>query len=173
VDLATSEEARTGRRSASRFSDAVLRSGSHAGYAWPSDLCARGGSETLFNKRDYVAAELKTWMQPVEAPLPKFLVETGHKAFVYRDPYGVTLIMGPFNGPRGCTRGRSLRLWPERPAGVGLPPSFPQAPHSIESHRYELVHSADADFIAYQRSKCWIFRRYTSRISIEPETGLE
>lgn len=38
-------------------------------------------------------------MEPIEAPLPKFLVETGHKAFVYRDPYGVALIMGPFNGP--------------------------------------------------------------------------
>ena len=38
-------------------------------------------------------------MEPVEAPLPKFLAETGHKGFVYRDPYGVTLIMGPFNGP--------------------------------------------------------------------------
>jgi hypothetical protein len=28
-----------------------------------------------------------------------------------------------------------------------------QIKHSIESHRYELVHSEDADFIAYQR-KC-------------------
>jgi hypothetical protein len=26
-----------------------------------------------------------------------------------------------------------------------------QIKHSIESHRYELVHGADADFIAYQR----------------------
>jgi aldehyde dehydrogenase (NAD+) len=50
--------------------------------------------ETQFQK-----SQLKTWMEPVEAPLPKFLAETGHKAFVYRDPYGVTLIMGPFNGP--------------------------------------------------------------------------
>jgi aldehyde dehydrogenase (NAD+) len=37
-------------------------------------------------------------MEPVEAPVPKFLAETGHKGFVYRDPYGVALIMGPFNG---------------------------------------------------------------------------
>jgi hypothetical protein len=28
-----------------------------------------------------------------------------------------------------------------------------QIKHSIESHRYELVHGEDADFIAYQR-KC-------------------
>jgi hypothetical protein len=26
-----------------------------------------------------------------------------------------------------------------------------QIKHSVESHRYELVHDADADFIAYQR----------------------
>ena len=50
--------------------------------------------ETQFQR-----SQLKTWMEPVEAPLPKFLAETGHKGFVYRDPYGVTLIMGPFNGP--------------------------------------------------------------------------
>jgi aldehyde dehydrogenase (NAD+) len=42
---------------------------------------------------------LKSWMQPIEAPVPKFLSESGHKAIVYREPYGVTLIMGPFNGP--------------------------------------------------------------------------
>jgi aldehyde dehydrogenase (NAD+) len=50
--------------------------------------------ETQFQK-----SQLKAWMEPVEAPLPKFLAETGHKGFVYRDPYGVSLIMGPFNGP--------------------------------------------------------------------------
>jgi acyl-CoA reductase-like NAD-dependent aldehyde dehydrogenase len=32
-------------------------------------------------------------------PVPKALAATGHKAFVYRDPYGVVLIIGPFNGP--------------------------------------------------------------------------
>jgi len=42
---------------------------------------------------------LKSWMQPIEAPVPKFLAASGHKAIVYREPYGVTLIMGPFNGP--------------------------------------------------------------------------
>jgi aldehyde dehydrogenase (NAD+) len=38
-------------------------------------------------------------MAPVEAPVPRALAATGHKGFVYRDPYGVTLIIGPFNGP--------------------------------------------------------------------------
>src|SRR5215475_7591747 len=45
---------------------------------------------------------LKSWMQPIEAPVPKFLAESGHKVIVYREPYGVTLIMGPFNGPLLC-----------------------------------------------------------------------
>ena len=31
--------------------------------------------------------------------MPKFLRESGYKAFIQREPYGVTLIMGPFNGP--------------------------------------------------------------------------
>src|SRR5215468_2092363 len=44
-------------------------------------------------------AGLRSWMQPVETPLPLFLAKSGHKGIVYREPYGVTLIMGPFNGP--------------------------------------------------------------------------
>src|SRR6201993_1532080 len=44
-------------------------------------------------------SQLKEWMKPVEAPLPKFLAASGHKEIVYREPYGVTLIICPFNGP--------------------------------------------------------------------------
>ncbi|NPT61257.1 aldehyde dehydrogenase family protein [Paraburkholderia elongata] len=44
-------------------------------------------------------SQLKSWMEPEEAPLPKFLAQTGYKGVVYRDPYGVTLVIGPFNGP--------------------------------------------------------------------------
>src|SRR5467141_4078264 len=44
-------------------------------------------------------SQLKEWMKPVEAPLPKFLAKSGHKGMVYREPYGVTLIICPFNGP--------------------------------------------------------------------------
>lgn len=43
--------------------------------------------------------ELEQWMSPVEARLPRFLVEAGFRGKIYREPYGVTLIMGPFNGP--------------------------------------------------------------------------
>src|SRR5271154_6069960 len=44
-------------------------------------------------------SQLKEWMKPVEAPVPRFLAETGHKGMTYREPYGVALIIGPFNGP--------------------------------------------------------------------------
>jgi aldehyde dehydrogenase (NAD+) len=42
---------------------------------------------------------LKDWMKPVDAPVPKALREVGYRGRVYREPYGVTLIIGPFNGP--------------------------------------------------------------------------
>ena len=44
-------------------------------------------------------SQLKEWMRPVEAPLPKFLAASGHKGITYREPYGVTLVICPFNGP--------------------------------------------------------------------------
>jgi aldehyde dehydrogenase (NAD+) len=44
-------------------------------------------------------SQLKEWMAPMEAPVPKALAATGHRGVVYRDPYGVALIIGPFNGP--------------------------------------------------------------------------
>ena len=43
--------------------------------------------------------QIDEWMRPQEADIPKFLAETGHRGIVYREPYGVTLVMGPFNGP--------------------------------------------------------------------------
>src|SRR6516162_7325592 len=48
---------------------------------------------------EYTKSPLKDWMKPVEAPLPRFLAASGHKGIVYREPYGVTLIICPFNGP--------------------------------------------------------------------------
>ena len=43
--------------------------------------------------------QLPSWMEPLEVPVPKALAASGHRALVYRDPYGVVLIIGPFNGP--------------------------------------------------------------------------
>jgi aldehyde dehydrogenase (NAD+) len=48
---------------------------------------------------EFTKSQLKEWMKPVEAPLPKFLAKSGHKGMVYREPYGVALIICPFNGP--------------------------------------------------------------------------
>jgi acyl-CoA reductase-like NAD-dependent aldehyde dehydrogenase len=48
---------------------------------------------------EFTKSQLQEWMKPVEAPLPKFLAASGHKGMVYREPYGVTLIICPFNGP--------------------------------------------------------------------------
>ena len=51
-------------------------------------------AETIFQK-----SQLDEWMKPTEAPVPKALAATGHRGVIYRDPYGVALIIGPFNGP--------------------------------------------------------------------------
>ena len=48
---------------------------------------------------EFTRSQLKEWMRPVEAPLPRFLAASGHKGIVYREPYGVTLVICPFNGP--------------------------------------------------------------------------
>jgi aldehyde dehydrogenase (NAD+) len=48
---------------------------------------------------EFQKSQLKSWMEPVAAPVPSFLAKTGHKAIVYREPYGVALIIGPSNGP--------------------------------------------------------------------------
>ena len=44
-------------------------------------------------------AQLAEWMTPVEAPIPRFLAEGGYKGVVHREPYGVTLVLCPSNGP--------------------------------------------------------------------------
>jgi aldehyde dehydrogenase (NAD+) len=47
----------------------------------------------------YQKGQLRDWMTPTEAPVPRALAATGHRGVVYRDPYGVALIIGPSNGP--------------------------------------------------------------------------
>jgi aldehyde dehydrogenase (NAD+) len=48
---------------------------------------------------EFTKSQLSEWMKPVSAPVPKALAASGHTAEVIREPYGVTLIIGPFNGP--------------------------------------------------------------------------
>jgi aldehyde dehydrogenase (NAD+) len=56
-------------------------------------------TQACFLETEYQKSQLKNWMTPEEAPVPRQLAATGHKGLIYRDPYGVTLIIGPFNGP--------------------------------------------------------------------------
>jgi aldehyde dehydrogenase (NAD+) len=61
--------------------------------------------EHIFETRAAIGAvafqrsQLDDWMKPIEAPVPNPLAATGHRGVTYRDPYGVALIIGPFNGP--------------------------------------------------------------------------
>src|SRR5258705_6348183 len=48
---------------------------------------------------EFQKSQLKDWMKPIEVPVPRALAATGHRGIIYRDPYGVALIIGPFNGP--------------------------------------------------------------------------
>jgi aldehyde dehydrogenase (NAD+) len=52
--------------------------------------------ETLAEVREaeFQQSQLREWMKPVEAPVPRFLAETGHKGVVYREPYGVAMAWG-------------------------------------------------------------------------------
>lgn len=47
----------------------------------------------------FAKADLEDWMKPIDVVLPKALAASGHTAKVYREPCGVTLVIGPFNGP--------------------------------------------------------------------------
>jgi hypothetical protein len=56
-------------------------------------------TQTAIGEVAFQRSQLDDWMKPVEAPVPKPLAATGHRAVIYRDPYGVALIIGPSNGP--------------------------------------------------------------------------
>lgn len=47
----------------------------------------------------YYKENLKTLMQPQEVEIPKGLEASGNKGIVYKEPFGVTLVIGPFNAP--------------------------------------------------------------------------
>ena len=48
---------------------------------------------------EFIRSQLAEWMKPVEAAIPTFLSAVGSKGMIQRDPFGVALIIGPFNGP--------------------------------------------------------------------------
>ncbi|MGC5746356.1 aldehyde dehydrogenase family protein [Chryseobacterium sp. NFX27] len=47
----------------------------------------------------YYKENLKQLMTPETVAIPKGLEETGNKGIVYKEPFGVTLVIGPFNAP--------------------------------------------------------------------------
>jgi aldehyde dehydrogenase (NAD+) len=54
---------------------------------------------TAIAEIEFQKSRLKGWMEPVEEPIPRFLVESPHKGYEYRESRSVTLVIGPFNGP--------------------------------------------------------------------------
>jgi aldehyde dehydrogenase (NAD+) len=48
---------------------------------------------------EFTKMKLREWMKPISAMVPKALAASGHTAQVIREPYDVTLIIGPFNNP--------------------------------------------------------------------------
>src|ERR1700678_3114427 len=85
--------ARMIRENEKRFQEAMAKDFKTASQEYMFETQASAG-ETEVQK-----SQLKEWMKPVEAPVPKFLAKTGHKGMIYREPYGVALIIGPSNGP--------------------------------------------------------------------------
>jgi aldehyde dehydrogenase (NAD+) len=48
-------------------------------------------------------AELAHWIEPEPARLSQCMTDAGYKGIIYREPYGVSLIVGPFNAPLALT----------------------------------------------------------------------
>lgn len=79
------------------FNDALGRDFKTAWFERDMEYYSTLGSITATKER------LKAWMAPEEMPLSKLLTESGHKGLVYREPYGVCLIIAPFNAPISLT----------------------------------------------------------------------
>lgn len=47
----------------------------------------------------YYKENLKQLMTPEQVAIPKGLEETGNRGIIYKEPFGVTLVIGPFNAP--------------------------------------------------------------------------
>src|ERR1700745_2622265 len=81
------------REDEGRFQKAMAKDFTTASQEYIFETAASAGESEVQK------SQLKEWMKPVEAPVPRFLAKTGHKGMIYREPYGVALIIGPFNGP--------------------------------------------------------------------------
>ena len=81
--------ARMIRENEGRFQEAMAKDFKTASQEYIFETQASAGESEVQK------SQLKAWMEPVEAPVPRFLAETGHKGVIYREPYGVALIIGP------------------------------------------------------------------------------
>ncbi len=105
---------------------------------------------------EFQKSQLKDWMAPTEAPVPRALAATGHRGIVYRDPYGVALIIGPFNGPlllllrpaiaalaagNCCVLKLSEKLYSTSALLLDLVPKYfePDAVAAVTGHREEIT----------------------------------
>ena len=48
---------------------------------------------------EFTKSQLREWMKPASSTVPTFLAASGHTTKVIREPFGPTLVIGPFNGP--------------------------------------------------------------------------
>ena len=85
--------ARMIKENEARFQQAMAKEFKTASQEYIFETAASAGESEVQK------SQLKEWMKPVDAPVPQFLAKTGHKGMIYREPYGVALIIGPFNGP--------------------------------------------------------------------------
>src|SRR5260221_13737615 len=85
--------ARMIRENEARFQQAMAKEFKTASQQYIFETAASAGES------EAQKSQLKEGMKPVEAPVPRFLAKTRHKGEIYREPYGVALIIGPFNGP--------------------------------------------------------------------------
>src|ERR1700723_82132 len=85
--------ARMIKENEARFQQAMAKEFKTASQEYIFETAASAGESEVQK------SQLKEWMKPVEAQGPQFLRKTGPKGGIYREPYGVALVIGPFNGP--------------------------------------------------------------------------
>ena len=87
---------------------------------------------------EFQKSQLKDWMAPIEAPVPKALAATGHRGVIYRDPYGVALIVAGAaevwrQGDRPCSSGLDGQAVVEARAAAS----------GVERHGHSTVETVD------------------------------
>lgn len=60
----------------------------------------------LYTEIDYTLKQLKEWMEPEKTDAP--VTHKGTKNYIYKEPYGVTLVIGPWNYPLQLTIGPAI-----------------------------------------------------------------